>query len=387
MFESLVNATALPNLHPAVVHLPIVLIPLALIFDAVGTALFGQKWIRPAATSIWTLAAFSAWFAVWAGEQAADGLTNVLPQVQPRIGEHSDWAHYTLYAVALLALARLLLHFHPRLKEVRSAYLGFVLVGAAALFPLVQAADLGGELVYKHGLGVGLSPEPSHSADADAETVAETQGSDQNSEHADHEATESVNGSPAGVPQPVVVADEDGTLTWMPKAGEGSMLSTLFTSLPGQDLSAVREVEGDEEEGLLLEVSGKATLLFAGPFSDVQVEAVLDVLDFQGEISLVHHADGVGGGFLTLSSDNVGKLVDVRDGKVNQLARETIAIPEGTFEVAVSSAGRHLKGLLNGATVLHGHIAPGPGQGAGFSFDGQGSVRVLRVSAISLGGD
>ena len=43
MLDGLLEATALPNLHPAVVHFPIALVAVALLFDAVLFA--RRRWV------------------------------------------------------------------------------------------------------------------------------------------------------------------------------------------------------------------------------------------------------------------------------------------------------------------------------------------------------
>jgi hypothetical protein len=53
----------------------------------------------------------------------------------------------------------------------------------------------------------------------------------------------------------------------------------------------------------------------------------------------------------------------------------------GVFTLAVSAAGRHLKGLIDGKTVAHGKVAPAAEGSCGLLVDGRGIVRVhsLRV--------
>ena len=92
MLDSLIEATALPNLHPAVVHFPIACLPLAIGFDLAGLVAVKQRWLTPAATTLYLLGAAGAWLAVWAGKQAADSVVGVPPSAQLPMSTHSDWA-------------------------------------------------------------------------------------------------------------------------------------------------------------------------------------------------------------------------------------------------------------------------------------------------------
>lgn len=364
MIDSLLNATALPNLHPAVVHFPLAFFPLALAFEVAGLILRRQRWLAYAATTLYPVAALSAWLTVWAGERAADGLVAVPAAVQPRIGEHSDWAHYALYALATIAFLRLVVHLRPKLTDHRGARVVMVLLGLATLGVLARTADLGGALVYRHGVAVqrpAAEPEirPVSAATAGSEEMA-TAAKDR------------------------LMHRDDGALVWRPNPGGRDALGEVLTAAPGSSLDTVRWVE-DGDEGLTLDVTGSAILLFPGTFSDVQVEASVELLGFEGTVGLVHHlAPNGDGGFFAISTENTTSLSDVRGGKLSVLDQKATPLPEGSFTLAVSSAGRHLKGLLNAETVAHGHVAPGPAGACGFQLEGRGSLRILQASVIPL---
>ncbi|RMH20400.1 MAG: hypothetical protein D6696_08310, partial [Acidobacteria bacterium] len=152
--------THLPNLHPALVHFPIALLPAALFCD-LGALLFRRHdWLARAATLLYVLAAAGGAAAVKAGELAADGLEEVAATLQPAIGRHSDYAHYaawTLIAVAVLRLAAA----WPRLRRLAVALRSLALaVAVAGLGLLAYAADLGGALVFVHGVAVARPQAP-----------------------------------------------------------------------------------------------------------------------------------------------------------------------------------------------------------------------------------
>ncbi|MCB1057904.1 MAG: hypothetical protein KDD11_20575 [Acidobacteria bacterium] len=168
----LLHFTSLPNLHPAVVHFPIALAPVALLFDLMALAQRSRRseWIR-AANAVWVLAALGALVAFWAGGEAEDSLTTGLSAAaHARIENHSEWASATLWAFGSIAVLRLILSrwFEKSTwKLVIVAALGLVGVGLVA-----YTADLGGDLVYRHGIAVERPTEsetatPSASASSD----------------------------------------------------------------------------------------------------------------------------------------------------------------------------------------------------------------------------
>ena len=379
MLETLVQNTALPNLHPALVHFPIAALPLALGFEFMGLLLIRRQWLAHAATTLYVVAAGSAWLAVLAGERAADGLSSVPAKVQPQIGEHSDWGHYSLYALLALAALRLVLHRSKKTTDHRGVRCLVLALGAVSAGALFWTADLGGGLVYEHGLAVQLEEgASSHSvASGAANSQLDTHGSE----------------AEAGSAHDRLVEKDDGSLVWTPSHSDRDALGDLLTAVPRGGLDVVTWVEsvGDPSKGLTLDVDGRATLVLPGTYSDVQVEAKLELVDWQGTIGVVHHVDRQAssepdGGAFTLSDDGAASLIDVRDGQREVLDEGNALAPRGTFTLAVSAAGKHLKGLVDGETVTHGHIAAGAPGACGIVLDGSGRIRILQLNVISLEG-
>ena len=59
----------------------------------------------------------------------------------------------------------------------------------------------------------------------------------------------------------------------------------------------------------------------------------------------------------------------------------------GVTRLAVSAMGRHLKGLVAGKTVVHGHIRTGSPGRCGLFLEGRGVVRVISMSIMPLKSD
>lgn len=161
--------TALPNLHPALIHFPLALVPLAVALDISGLIQRGASALHRFAAAIWVLAALGAFVAWLAGRDAADGLGLLDPAVGEALNTHADAAQIALIAVALVAVARVVLAWKfPALTWARALV---VALGAGATVQLMLAADHGGALVYQHGVAVAM-PEAEEADCPVCETLA-----------------------------------------------------------------------------------------------------------------------------------------------------------------------------------------------------------------------
>jgi uncharacterized membrane protein len=140
-------AIRLQQMHPALVHLPITLLPLAVGADVAGSVTdkesllsFGQKAICVAAAG----AVASAVTGLIAGEEV-----NVEGASQDMLITHRNLNFIATVVANSMALWRL------NHRKPNAAYLG---VGLAGVGVLAYTAYLGGKLVYDIGVGV----EPAH---------------------------------------------------------------------------------------------------------------------------------------------------------------------------------------------------------------------------------
>ena len=363
MLDQLLSMTSLPNLHPALVHFPIALLPMALLFEILGLALRRQYWLERAAVSLYAAAALGALVARWAGVRASDGLVDVPSEVLLHIAKHSDWAHYSLWTIGALAVLRLLLYVRDPKRANTYARAGLLFVGVVAVGLVSFTADLGGGLVYQHAVAVGLT---SH-------------------EHSET-ATEPLHGE-SSLQAGARLQRSDGALRWQPAPEDAEALGTVLLPASGFSLEGISWVSPTEGAlGLGLEVSGKTLLILPGAtFDDVEVKTTLVLESFKGTLGVAHHVGTDGdGGFFTVSTEGRASLSDIRDGRVNTLADEAFDLPRAPFTLAVSAAGSHLRGLVDGATVTHAHLAPPPEGPAALFLDGLGTLRILSLEATPL---
>lgn len=139
-------------LHPILVHFPIALLFVSVLFDLVGATLSrdsfreGALWLLGLGLTGGIAAAIAGGLAEDAAEKA--GIAESL------IERHEAFAQATLVIMAVLLLSRLLLRnrFSPRSFAV---YMAAATVG---LLSLIATGHTGGDLVYKHGAGVTTAP-------------------------------------------------------------------------------------------------------------------------------------------------------------------------------------------------------------------------------------
>ena len=141
-----------PNFHPLVVHFPIALLVVAAMVDLAAVVFKHDGWVNATATMLYVLGAVFAVAAYVTGRSAAG--TVLLPgMAHPLVDEHWNWAFRMIWYFGALAAVRLWLSFRARAPRypIRVALL---IGGLAGLTILYETAARGGELVFRHGVGV-----------------------------------------------------------------------------------------------------------------------------------------------------------------------------------------------------------------------------------------
>ncbi len=87
---------------------------------------------------------------------------------------------------------------------------------------------------------------------------------------------------------------------------------------------------------------------------------------------------------MVLASDGTVKLVDMAPELTHLGSQQGPVLARHAF--AVNAAGSHLKGLIDGKVVVHGHAAARPTGKVALRFIGEGVVGVERVEVVRLDG-
>ena len=128
--------------HPVVVHLPLVGLLFAVLFDLVAVQRHSTRW-REAATALWWIGFLGAAAAITTGLIAYNRV------------EHSDLGHEEMVLHRNLVLAAVALLLTAAIWRWRRPYSrGAALLGMVGALGLAGAGYLGGDLVYRHGIGI-----------------------------------------------------------------------------------------------------------------------------------------------------------------------------------------------------------------------------------------
>ena len=155
--RALFTDPGLPSLHPLVVHFPIALVTIAPIFDLACLVFRDKVWLDRAASALYLAGTLGAGAAYLSGERAAKALSSVSPAAESVLADHEAQAVLTLAVLAAVALLRVTVSWLARNdRRIKIGIFRLLALPAAiaALAMLALTADLGGKLVYKHGVGV-----------------------------------------------------------------------------------------------------------------------------------------------------------------------------------------------------------------------------------------
>jgi uncharacterized membrane protein len=150
-----------PNLHPLVVHFPIVLLFTAVLVDIVYTVFERPAWLAPGVTSLSVAGALAVIAAYLTGSQAST--TVYIPgMAHPAVESHETWALVTTGYFILAVLIRWSARMagFPRNRRQRA---WLVVGGLVGLLLLYQTAERGARLVFEYGVGVIGAPGQSES--------------------------------------------------------------------------------------------------------------------------------------------------------------------------------------------------------------------------------
>ena len=142
--------------HPLFVHFPIAILLAAHAVDLISAARPSHGAIRDSATWLYCLGATMAMAAYFSGLEAASDL-RVSADAANALTWHFTWADRTTWYFVYFASIRLAMSYIWQ-SRTRRMMITSVLLALAGLCLLATAADHGGRLVFRHGLGVSSVP-------------------------------------------------------------------------------------------------------------------------------------------------------------------------------------------------------------------------------------
>ncbi|MFQ5877257.1 MAG: DUF2231 domain-containing protein [Acidobacteriota bacterium] len=349
----------LPNIHPILVHFPIALLTLSVLFDGVAVSRRAPRWTRTVATALLTTGAVLLIPTYLAGRQAADQVASPLARTQSVLSDHADWAWYTLWFFLALATGRLLLMLRGALR--RSTHAAALLLGMGGLYLLLQTGEHGGRLVY--GLGVGVRP------------VIEAMKQEDPPEPPGRASIDAA-------PGPTVA--EDGTFAWAFEEGSEIAFDRHFSWLSGTPIVPSLE---SRRTALLFSSDDplRRIVVLHGRFGDLQLEVHLNADRFDGTVGLVHHVQSAGH-YDSMTFDRaVIRLGRTEDGSDRVARSKALAETGGWHRYRLVSSGRHIRAYRDGVLVLHVHHTPLPPGKVGLLVQGTGTLRLASLRVAPLG--
>ncbi|MBC8344848.1 MAG: DUF2231 domain-containing protein [Candidatus Marinimicrobia bacterium] len=337
----------LPNIHPLIIHAPIVLIPLGFLVHLICLLLKkGEEWKIPigilySASLLGVLAAFLS------GRQAGDSVT-IHPQANLVLSEHADLALWTL---GISVIVTTLYWSWIRIRMWSGMPWVILTLSLVNIGSMILTADHGGQLVYRFGTGVSLRVEK--------EIIAKPVQS-----------------------APAVISNSDGSWTWDAKMETGEKHFTSFHFIEGEAENIISE----SKKSGYYSLTEPVTFLWDKTETDIQMDVQLDVKSFKGKVVLFHHFKSLDQyDFLEISGDEIslGRIVN---GKREVM--DTEKNNNGDWNrYRVISSGRHYKGFMNEKLVVHGHgsiLDPGR---VGLRLNGSGTIGLLSIKTISISND
>ncbi len=332
MLELLQMNSALPNLHPAIIHFPIAMALVALLCQFIHFLKPDFNFLSDGSDALGGIAALGAVAAFLSGRQAADsvgGLTSSAEQALVRHAEMAEWAMVALVLAALVQMIMRRVSFSGWLAKNRIRSLIKLVVLSIAAAVVVITADYGGALVYNHGVGTkAVIPAMAASAGVSVDRAVNSQRK-----------------------------FPDGQQIW--EYREGDILDLV--------------------------VDGSGLISLPGVVGDGIVEVMIEPGDFTGDITLVHRYEtpDFWEGF-RFSSDGTMDLLSMSPTGEKNRNQSAMLFPREKFSMRSSAVSGHYKGLVNNEVLVHGH---GSSEGIGRSgllISGKGTIKVFSIIATEV---
>lgn len=348
-----------PNIHPLIIHFPIVLLLTAAVVDLIALARMPHKGLHLTSVCFYAVGALSAIVTYFTGRIAADSVM-LSSTENTLVTDHSDLALITTIFFSVYALVRLVVWHHLRAREVsQGLFTALVLVGLAGYGLVQQTAERGARLVYEQGVGV------------------RTEGS---SMSLDLSGVLSSNERRETGPQVV----DGGGWIWLPSTPVAWKNDFSWTDGVSSDLESSIVVRDSTGSSLALSPSDSPiTFVFPNGPASVQIDAQIDLQQYSGSFRIVHnYQDPENYRFFEIEG-GVVRQGAVKDGDESILDRDKISLGRDVF-IRVVGDKTHVRAYVSGALTTHGHGDDWPAGAVGFRLDGRGTVYLDGVTVENL---
>lgn len=343
-----------PNIHPMVIHFPIVLLIIAVLFDIFGLIIKKIDWFGKSALILYLLGIISLIAAFLTGRSAADGL-EIPTQVIPAVTDHADWAEITLWFFIIYTIIRLFVGL--KFKLLKKAYLTpLVLISFIGIYFLYQTADHGAKLVFGYGLGTGNI------------ITAENTIDDVTEDSADYNSA--------------LILSEDGSWKFKSSPAAIETLKLKFDWVKNS-VDKLNPMFDPGSNALMFHPSGEAMFIQKNNFKSLEMKTTVNLDDFNGELKLVHHYKDIDNyDFLRIIN---GKIALGRKSKGQiRIFEEGSFSEKGWIEIKTVSDKTHFHGYINNKMIVHGHGSEPEIGSAGMLINGSGSLLLQSIEVNFL---
>jgi uncharacterized membrane protein len=341
----------IPNIHPLVVHFPIALLIIAVLFDLARLWFREQNWLHNAVIALYSTGTIGLIAAFWSGRQAVKTVS-VTGGAVPVVTSHEDWALYTLIFIGLFTAVRLWTWWKELEKGwVLPALIVPALIGSGMLW---YTGELGAKLVYKHGVAVGEIDRLGQQIEELEQRLADFR------EEAGPEL------------------HEDGSWSWRIGAGADQAVVESFT-IEGADTLQLSTGREDGRTHLEFTTTHEITLFHTGGnLAAIDGRAEVNLSEFDGDFLLIHHySDNQNYQYIRISGSEL-QQGQVINGSDNVLGSGSIS-RDGWSTFRVTASGRHFYGYQNGNTIVHTHADEMGAGKSGFAFSGSGEIKMRLI--------
>lgn len=364
-----------PNIHPLLIHFPIVLLLIAPAFELGLILLKKRDGLVQMVNILHLAAAVSVGLVYISGRIAADSV-NIPTQAYTTISNHANLAFYTL----IIALANgsfrgwLLI----RKSEIfTGTWLGLI-PGLLAFAMLIPTADKGAKLVFSHGVGVAaMETDRHHNVASESEHHHEMEIDEHGQDH-EHEHEQEAN----TLDQNHIDSE---SLTWSASTSTLENFSQRLEWLITQpEAMGISKVNNEKGTSFTIHLEDQETLiLFPELLANLELQAQLNFSKFAGVVRLVHHFSSVDQyDFLEANSTEVllGRIVE---GKKKIFDSAKANLSKTVILKAVGTEG-HFRGYANDYLLTHGHGPDLPTGQLGIYFKGKGNISLNELSGVEI---
>ncbi|MGD8305633.1 MAG: hypothetical protein PVF17_03180 [Ignavibacteria bacterium] len=146
----------LAELHPKVVHFPIALLMISVLFDVVGI-LSKKEYFHKSAHLLLLLGVLGSFAAAFTGNQAFSSYKFWNNSSGELMSNHELYANITIWYFTLILFLRTFLVL--RKKYFTPVKYIIIVLGIVGCYFLFQTSEYGGKLVNKYGIGTDLIPD------------------------------------------------------------------------------------------------------------------------------------------------------------------------------------------------------------------------------------